>query len=52
MEAKPVTVDQEAAALIAEAELLNHLVHPSGGEDGRKYEIYASRCPTSKPTAA
>ncbi|MFB9777511.1 hypothetical protein [Brevibacterium otitidis] len=48
METKNLELDVEAAALIAEAELLEHVVKPSGGEDGRKYEIYASRCPSKK----
>lgn len=45
METAKLDLDAEAAALIAEDEVLEHIVKPSGGEDGRKYEIYASRCP-------
>jgi len=48
MKTKNLELDVEAAALIAEVELLEHVVKPSGGEDGRKYEIYASRCPAQR----
>ena len=42
------TLDIEAAALLAESELLDGVLAPSGGEDGTKYEIYASRCPSKQ----
>lgn len=48
METKSLELDVETATLITEAELLEHVVKPSGGEDGRKYEIYASRCPSKQ----
>ncbi|WP_309324375.1 hypothetical protein [Actinomyces stomatis] len=47
METKNMELDVEAAELITEVELLEHVIKPSGGEDGRKYEVYASRCPPS-----
>lgn len=49
MEAKNLELDVEAAELIAEVELLEHVIKPSGGEDGRKYEVYAGRCPPNRP---
>lgn len=42
------TLDLEAALAITEEEILREVVLPSGGEDGRRYEIYATRCPSPR----